>query len=599
LKQKSGQPRVRELAAAILLLGLLAHASLSSSAAQTIGNSGTVRGTVTDPSGAAIPAASVEIHNPVSGFDRSVNTDTSGNFEFTNVPFNPYHLSVTATGFQVVQQDVEVRSSVPIDLTINLQIAVSTTSVTVQAEAGDLIERTPTPHTDVDRSLIQTLPIENMSTGLSAAITNSTPGVAADANGFFHPFGDHAQASIVLDNQPINDQYSKLFSNQISLDAIQSMEVVSGVPGAEYGDKTSLVINTVTRSGVGTTPAHGSVSGQYGSFGTSGVDFTLGTGGKKWGNFLAANFTDSSRFLDPPELAKIHDKGNGEGFFDRIDFNPSESDTLHLNLSASRSWFQTPNTFDQLAVGQDQHQQIRSLNIAPGYTRLFSSTTLLTFNPFFRLDHVQYYPSEDPFSDTPATLSEDRRLAVLGARADVSYSHGIHNAKGGVEFQHHLLTENFSTGLTDPTFNPVCLNPDGSPDGNPTPADPVACARLGLRSNPGLAPGLIPFDLTRGGKLFNFHDTGDIKQIALYGQDQIAYGQFAFNLGVRGDVYRGLSRASQIEPRVGIAYTIKPTATVLRVSYGRFLETPYNENLLRSEERRVGKECRSRWSPYH
>jgi hypothetical protein len=78
--------------------------------------------------------------------------------------------------------------------------------------------------------------------------------VAADANGFFHPFGDHAQASIVLDNQPINDQYSKIFSNQISLDAIQSMEVVAGAPPAEYGDKTSLVINVLTRSGVGDTP---------------------------------------------------------------------------------------------------------------------------------------------------------------------------------------------------------------------------------------------------------------------------------------------------------------------------------------------------------
>jgi hypothetical protein len=70
---------------------------------------------------------------------------------------------------------------------------------------------------------------------LSSVITNGTPGVVADANGFFHPFGDHAQASISLDNQPITDQYSKLFSNQLSLDAIQSMEVVAGAPLADFG----------------------------------------------------------------------------------------------------------------------------------------------------------------------------------------------------------------------------------------------------------------------------------------------------------------------------------------------------------------------------
>jgi hypothetical protein len=213
---------------------------------------------------------------------------------------------------------------------------------------------------------------------------------------------------------------------------------------------------------------------------------------------------------------------------------------------------------------------------------------LLSVNPYFRLDHVQYYPSADPFSDTPATLSQDRRLAVAGVRADFSYSHGIHNAKAGVQFRHNFLTENFSTGLTDPTFNPVCLDADGNPVTIPTLVDPNACGGAGFQPNPDLAPGLIPFDLTRGGSLFTFHDAADIKQVAIYGQDQITYRQFAFNLGLRGDVYRGLSRASQIEPRVGVAYTVKPTSTVLRASYGRFLETPYNENLLLSSTTGIG-----------
>ncbi len=481
-----------------------------------------------------------------------------------------------------------MRTSVPIELKITLQIATSTAVVTVQGEAGDLVEQTPTAHTDVDRSLIAKLPIENQSIGLSEVITNATPGVAADANGFFHPLGDHAQASISLDNQPINDQYSKLFSNQLSLDAIQSMEVISGPPPAEYGDKTTLVINAITRSGLGHTKPTGSFSAQYGSFGTSGANFTLGAGGKQWGNFLAANLTNSSRFLDPPEFAVFHAKGNGESIFDRIDFNPTSADTLHLNLSVARSWFQTPNTYDQLAVGQDQKQQIRSLNIAPGWTHLFSPTTLLTFNPFFRLDHAQYFPSRDTFSDSPATLGQDRRLAALGARADLSYSHGIHNAKAGVQFQHHFLTENFTTGLTDPTFNPVCLDANGKPVTNPGLTDPNQCAAAGFLPNPTLLPGLVAFDLTRGGRLFNFRGHADVKEVALYAQDALTLGQFTVNLGVRGDLYRGLSRTNQVEPRVGVSYLIKPTTTVLRVSYGRFLETPFNENLVLSSATGAG-----------
>ena len=547
---------------------------------QSLGISGTLQGAVFDPSGGIVAGATVQMNNPVSGYTRQATTDEAGQFRFNNIPFNPYHLSVTAPGFQPTQQDVNVRASVPIDLKLTLQIATATSEVTVHAAGADLVEQTPVSHTDVDKSLIDRLPIENQSTGLSSVVTNATPGVAADANGFFHPLGDHAQASISLDNQPINDQYSKLFSNQLSLDAIQSMEVISGTPPAEYGDKTSLVINVVTRSGLGDSRPHGSFSTQYGSFGTTAQDFSLGIGGTKWGNFLAGNFTNSSRFLDSPEFDPFHDKGNGESLFDRIDFQPNATDTFHLNLSVGRSWFQTPNTYDQLAAGQDQRQQIRTLNIAPGWTHLFSSTTLLTFNPFFRLDHVQYFPSRDPFSDSPATLSQDRRMAVLGARADLSYSKGIHNARMGVQIQHHLLTENFNTGLTDPTFNPVCLDAGGNAVTDPSLTSPDQCAGAGYGVNPDLSLGLVPFDLTRGGRLFDFHDSGDIKQFSVYGQDSIKLKDFTLNLGVRGDLYRGLSRANQVEPRVGVAYLIKRTTTVLRASYGRFLETPYNENLL-------------------
>ena len=62
-------------------------------------SSGTLRGSVLDPSGAAVKGATVEIQNPVTGYSRTVQTDDQGNFEFPSVPFNPYHLSITAAGF--------------------------------------------------------------------------------------------------------------------------------------------------------------------------------------------------------------------------------------------------------------------------------------------------------------------------------------------------------------------------------------------------------------------------------------------------------------------------------------------------------------------
>ena len=93
-----------------------------SHAAQTGGNTGNIAGTVTDPSGAVIAGAAITIHNPVSGLDRVTATDTSGNFSFVNVPFNPYHLTVTAMNFAQYAQDVDVRSVVATTVKISARI---------------------------------------------------------------------------------------------------------------------------------------------------------------------------------------------------------------------------------------------------------------------------------------------------------------------------------------------------------------------------------------------------------------------------------------------------------------------------------------------
>src|ERR1035437_7792269 len=311
--------------------------------AQSGGSS--ISGTVLDPSGAVVANASVEIHNAVSGFDRTTTTDSKGNFSFTNVPFNPYHMTVTATGFAQSAQDVEIRSALGVNVKVSLEVASSTDTVTVEAGA-DLVENDPTAHTDVDRGLFDKLPLGTQSSSLSSLVTLATPGVAADSNGLFHSFGDHAENSFSLDGQPITDQQSKVFSNQVPLDSVQSLEVIAGAPPAEYGGKTSLIINVTTQSGQGETTPHGAVTASYGSFGTANVGFNLGYGGEKWGNFISANGLNSGRFLDPPEFAVMHDKGNEENLFDRVDYKLSNADSLQLNFGYSRSWFQNPNSFD-------------------------------------------------------------------------------------------------------------------------------------------------------------------------------------------------------------------------------------------------------------
>ena len=90
--------------AAAMVVALM---SIGAAHAQSGGGSGSINGTVLDPSGAVVANATVEIHNPVSGYDRTTTTDNKGNFSFSNVPFNPYHMTVTAAGFATSAQDVE------------------------------------------------------------------------------------------------------------------------------------------------------------------------------------------------------------------------------------------------------------------------------------------------------------------------------------------------------------------------------------------------------------------------------------------------------------------------------------------------------------
>jgi TonB-dependent Receptor Plug Domain len=97
--------------------------------------------------------------------------------------------------------------------------------------------------------------------------------------------GDHAENSFSVDGQPITDQQSKVFSNQIPLESIQSLEVISGAPPAEFGDKTSLVIKVTTRSGLGQTTPTGSVQASYGSFGTTTARFRHGVWRPEMGKF--------------------------------------------------------------------------------------------------------------------------------------------------------------------------------------------------------------------------------------------------------------------------------------------------------------------------
>jgi hypothetical protein len=537
---------------------------------------GDLSGMVLDASGAGVPQAELVLTFAESAAKTRQKSDADGSFTFPNLKAGDYHLQIAARGFAIVDQLVSYQGAA-LHLTMVLAAAASS-EVTVSAT--DYVEEQTAPaHVLITSDEIDRMPSQSVSAPFSSLITMTTPGVSADSNGSFHPLGDHAEASFFVDGQPITDQQSRTFSTQLSLNTLQSVDVHEGAPGADVGDKTSMVIAAQTRSGLNQRRATGTIQLGRGTFSTSNASATLGFGTERFGSFAAAEAVNSARFLDVPEVVNLHANGNAINLFERLDYQVSDSTRVQLNASLSHSWFQIPNTFDQQALGQNQRQTIVSFNLAPQLGHSFNDHAFIQTNAWMRQDKVRYRPSGNIFSDSPAYLEQARRLTNVGTRSQFTYNRGRHNVIFGGEFKHTFLAEQFATGLTDSTYNSPCLD-EGAPSADTSLRYPAQCNASGLAPNPSYLLGLLSLDLTRAGTIYSFRGKTNIKQVAFFGMDFIRFRDLQLKLGLRYDKYNGMVRTDGLQPRAGLTYGISKLGTTVRADYSRVFLTPYNENLI-------------------
>jgi hypothetical protein len=543
----------RRAARALLAAAIFACGALSQAAAAAAGS---VHGHVLGPGDAPLPGVTVSLTNEVTGFSQQTVTANDGTYELYNIPNNPYHLIATLDGFKEMHLDVDVRGNIPVERAIHMAAAFAeTTTVTADKENVSLETDDSSTHTDIDKSLIQRFPAAMPSRAFESIVT-SAPGFSEDENGRYHFQGGHSQQLLVIDGQPIGDQVGITFSNSLNPAIMQGIEITTGGVPAEYGEKAYGVINLVTRSALGQNGVRGDAALSGASFDTIDGNLGVGYGGKQSGLFLNVDAEKSDRFLDPVTFDNFHNDGNTlRGFlrYDLVPGNGQGQDSLRVTANGGRTERDVTNLPSQEAAGQDEQVHTRDWNINGDYMHVVSGDTVIEAQAFGRDNRLQLLSSPE---DTPVEAAQNRRLDNQGANASLSKDVAGNDIKVGVQAKRFPITESFSFLITDPT-----LNAPGSD---------------------GFNPNLVPFDGTRGGSPFVFNGSRTGSYEAAYAQDTLHWHNLTINAGLRYDTNHLFLTESDLEPRLGAAYSIPQTATVLRASFDRMFITPEYENILLS-----------------
>jgi hypothetical protein len=234
---------------------------------------GTIRGTVTDPTGAVIAGATVRLHNALTGLQRLATSDSTGAYEFLALPVgNGYEVSVDAKGFKAaVLADMELLVNQVYRADFRLRVGsvtekVEVTAAPVQVEAGstqvgDVISDTKMVALPLNgRSYVDLLGLQAgvipTQTVISMGLVNSAPGGLF--SGSLSVSGAREDANeFVLNGLETEDPHGNTAAVIPSLDSIQEFRVITSTDDAEYGRYQGAIVNVVTKAG--TNQLHGTV----------------------------------------------------------------------------------------------------------------------------------------------------------------------------------------------------------------------------------------------------------------------------------------------------------------------------------------------------
>ena len=494
---------------------------------------------VTDPRGSGMKA-SVQIASEANQYDSTFATDDFGHLVAKRLPFGLYDVRVEQPGFAPASASIEVRSAVPVEYSIKLNLPSVSTSVTVLAT-----ETLVDPHRSTSVNEIGEQTIQTRTTSLPGRslqdLVSSQPGWTYEGNAVLHPRGTEYQTQFVLDGIPLTDNRSPGLGPEIEADDIDSLTVyTAGIP-AEFGRKMGGVVevNTLKDAQPG---IHGQVVLSGGSFDTAGAFARVQYAWKRSTLGASASGDMTSRYLNPVVPQNYTNRGTTGDLAAHYERDQTAKDRISLIVRHDLSRFQIPNEQIQQAAGQRQDGgNFETIGIA-SYQHVFSPDVLGSLRAMVR-DNANDLTSNPESTPVIAFLHNHFREAYFNGA--LSLHHGNHDLKAGFESDNTFLQERFNDRITDPSrFDP---------------GTPLSFA----------FPGSVPSEGRRP----------ELDQAA-YIQDSIRYRNWTFSAGLRWDHYQLLVNQNALSPRLSAARFFPAAGLLVHVSYDRVFQTPEAENIL-------------------
>ena len=503
-------------------------------------NAGELRLKVTDPAGLGLQST-VELVSEVNQYRSVFSTDDAGRLIAKRLPYGMYRLEINEPGFAPVSQSLEIRSALPLELTIKLSLPSVATLVTV-TDADTLID----PHRPGSLNQMGPETIQDRPTSLPGRsvqdLVNSQPGWLYEGNAVLHPRGSEYQTQFVVDGIPLTDNRSPSFGPEIEADDIESLDIyTAGIP-AEYGRKMGGVIelSTLRDAAAG---LHGEAVLSGGSFRTAGAFSRLQYHAGKNTFEGSADGDMTSRYLNPVVPQDYTNNGTTGDFSTGFERELTAQDRLNFIARHSLSRFDIPNEQLQQAAGQRQTgDNFETMGIV-AYQHIFSPEVVSDFRGMVRDDSYDLF--SNPVS-TPIIAFQHNEFKEGYFKGTVSVHLGRQEWKAGVESDAMFLHENFSDVITNPAqFDP---------------GTPLSFAFASQRP--------------------------DLEQSAFV-QDMIRLGAWTLSAGLRWDHYQLLVNQNAVSPRLAGARYFSSADLILHASYDRVFQTPSFENILLSSSPQI------------